>query len=274
MSTTERKTVYERLRRYSLVPERSLEEVFEETLKEFLSRNGVESENCIGRAPTDPRAETSFKFNRNETLDSRSLEGDNGAITTDEGTNKILFDCSGSFGGETNESKQEDELEFDLIDPVDNQQKESRSSDSIGSSNSLSNFLTTDSSTQFDELLLQNLVERGLLNGWQAEKLLAGVSVFRLGGYKIVDFLGKGGCGHVFLGRDPAILNNTGKTGVKYKGDVAIKVLPISRTSPERVGLFLREFEIASRLEHPNVLHCQSVANQRSIYYSISDYVN
>ena len=65
----------------------------------------------------------------------------------------------------------------------------------------------------------------------------------KLGHYRILRALGKGGMGEVYLAGD-----------TKLKREVAIKVLPASvRDDPERLRLFRREAEAAARLKHPNI---------------------
>ena len=53
--------------------------------------------------------------------------------------------------------------------------------------------LTPEQLKQFEELFLSMLLERELLNPWQTEQLRRGGSSFQLGGYRIIDLLGKGG---------------------------------------------------------------------------------
>ena len=117
-----------------------------------------------------------------------------------------------------------------------------------------SGLLTQESRRQFETRFLEKLLERKAINHWQAAQLAAGRSTFKLGGYRIVDQLGQGGYGRVFLGRKPEITSNVDKTGVKFKDDVAIKVLPIKIASKEAIGRFIRECEISKRLNHPNVI--------------------
>lgn len=65
----------------------------------------------------------------------------------------------------------------------------------------------------------------------------------RIGDYAIVEVLGVGGMGAVFLAQRDG-------TGVY----VALKVLLSGAASPEERGRFAREIQLAQRIEHPNVL--------------------
>ena len=67
----------------------------------------------------------------------------------------------------------------------------------------------------------------------------------RLGPYRIVDLLGVGGMGEVYRARDDR-LNRL----------VAVKVLPADRVaaSAERRSRFVQEAQLASALQHPNIV--------------------
>ena len=84
-----------------------------------------------------------------------------------------------------------------------------------------------------DEELGKKLVEREYLNRWQVDQLIQGHTKFRLGPYRIVDAIGKGGMGHVFKGEHELL------------GRIeAIKVLPKSRSTPESIQCFQREIRV------------------------------
>ncbi len=68
-------------------------------------------------------------------------------------------------------------------------------------------------------------------------------SEFRLGPYRIIKELGRGGMGIVYLAEDQDL-----------KRQVALKVLPPTfGTAPAMLARFKREAEVASRLDHPNI---------------------
>jgi len=89
-----------------------------------------------------------------------------------------------------------------------------------------------------------------------------------LGRYQIVESIGKGAMGAVFLGKDPKI----GRT-------VAIKTLPLSKEFDtqqldEVRRRFLREAETAGRLSHPNIVTIYDVGEEHDLAYIAMDYVD
>lgn len=161
-------------------------------------------------------------------------------------------------------TKPENEGAFDALDSSLQEQQQIN----------VANLLTSQTLEKFENLFLQNLQTSGLINPWQAKKLKNGHSNFFLGGYRIIDQLGQGGNGTVFLGRTPENPLNADKNGIKFKGDVAIKVISDKNATKEHLGQFLLECEISKRLDHPNVIRCFNSAQDHDTHYSISEYVN
>ena len=82
--------------------------------------------------------------------------------------------------------------------------------------------------------------------------------------YKLLKKLGAGGMGDVYLAQDTT-LN-------RY---VALKILPRKFTSnPERLGRFQREAQVASILNHPNILTIHEIGEQDGFHYIVSEYVD
>jgi serine/threonine-protein kinase len=82
--------------------------------------------------------------------------------------------------------------------------------------------------------------------------------------YKLLKKLGAGGMGDVYLAQDTT-LN-------RY---VAIKILPKRFTSnPERLGRFQREAQVASVINHPNVLTIHEVGEHDGFHYIVTEYVD
>ena len=75
--------------------------------------------------------------------------------------------------------------------------------------------------------------------------------------YKIIDRLGKGGMGEVYVAED-----------TKLKRKIALKVLPEGMAQdPERLDRFQREAEAIAALSHPNIITIFSVEEGEGIHF-------
>jgi Tol biopolymer transport system component len=84
-----------------------------------------------------------------------------------------------------------------------------------------------------------------------------------LGNFGIVELLGRGGMGEVWLARD-----------ARLKRDVAIKVLPAGLArDPDRIARFEREARAASALNHPNIVAVYDIGCDNGIYWIASELV-
>ncbi|MBN1910197.1 MAG: serine/threonine protein kinase [Pirellulales bacterium] len=110
--------------------------------------------------------------------------------------------------------------------------------------------------------LAGRLVEFGYLNAWQAKQLLEGQTRFHLGPYRIVDWLGQGGMGQVFRAEHHLLGRQ-----------VAIKVLPRDRCTPEAVRNFTREIRAQASLDHRNLVKALDAGHDGNVYYLVSEYV-
>ena len=113
-----------------------------------------------------------------------------------------------------------------------------------------------------DRQLAEKLVEQGCVNHWQAQQLLEGRTKFNLGPYAIVDSLGQGGMGQVFKARH----ETTGQI-------VAVKVLPLSRSTPEAIATFKREVEAQSRLDDPHLVRALDHGHDGNVHYLVTEFV-
>ena len=78
-----------------------------------------------------------------------------------------------------------------------------------------------------------------------------------LGHYKILDKLGEGGMGVVYLAKDTTLDRN-----------VALKVLPANLAeSQERLDRFQREAKTLAALDHPNIVHIYSVEEAEGVRF-------
>ncbi|MAR13366.1 MAG: hypothetical protein CL681_25770 [Blastopirellula sp.] len=112
--------------------------------------------------------------------------------------------------------------------------------------------------------LATTLVRRKVISRWQAEQLLAGRCQFTLGGYRVIQHVGKGGMGKVYLAEADA-------TGDQY----AIKILSKkSLGNPEIVARFQREVQVAMALDHPNIVRAIASGNIRGQHFLVMEFVN
>ena len=119
--------------------------------------------------------------------------------------------------------------------------------------------------TEDQNALSKRLVEAGLLTQWQADKLLAGKHRgFRLGKYKLLGQIGKGGMSHVYLAEH-----------VLMERRVAIKVLPKQRVKDRSyLSRFQLEARAAARLDDPNIVRVFDIDDDgKDTHYIIMEYV-
>ena len=89
---------------------------------------------------------------------------------------------------------------------------------------------------------------------------LVGETVAR---YRIVDVLGHGGMGEVYLAHDPSLNRK-----------VALKLLPVTITDNHlRVLRFQQEARAASAIAHPNVAHIYEIGEANGLHYIAMEYV-
>ncbi len=113
-----------------------------------------------------------------------------------------------------------------------------------------------------DQQLADRLVEMEKLNPWQAIQLLAGRTKFNLNEYWITDSIGQGGMGQVFEGKHSL-------TGQR----VAIKVLPLSKSTPEAIENFIRESRVLASLDHKYLVRAIDANRDGNVYYLVTEYV-
>ena len=114
----------------------------------------------------------------------------------------------------------------------------------------------------YQKRLAAVLVELGYLNAWQVIQLQQGRTKFTLGLYRIVDSIGRGGMGQVFKGEHPVL-----------DREVAIKVLPREKSTPEAVANFNREMKTLARLDHPNLVRAYDAGEDGSVHFLVTEYV-
>ncbi len=115
---------------------------------------------------------------------------------------------------------------------------------------------------EYDKRLAAKLIELGYLNEWQAEQLRRGRIKWTLGAYRILDAIGQGGMGQVFKA-EHSIMRRI----------VAVKVLPLDRTTPESVENFLRETQAQAHLDHPNLVRAFDAGRDGNVHFLVTEFV-
>ena len=107
------------------------------------------------------------------------------------------------------------------------------------------------------------LARRDLITLWQADRLLAGLTAFFMGKYKLLSLLGRGGMGSVFLAEH-----------VTMNRRVALKVVS-RQIGKDRASLerFFAEARAIAALDHPNIVQAYSVDNEGDRHYIVMEYV-
>jgi eukaryotic-like serine/threonine-protein kinase len=109
------------------------------------------------------------------------------------------------------------------------------------------------------------LVREGILTNFQVQQLLQGKwRGFAIGNYKVLERLGSGGMGNVYLCEHKVMRKR-----------VAIKVLAtVSAENPEALKRFYREARAAAALDHPNIVRAHDVGKEDKLHFLVMDYVD
>ena len=107
------------------------------------------------------------------------------------------------------------------------------------------------------------LVRSGKLTEYQAAAITQGrPQSLILGEYVLLNILGKGGMGVVFLARH-RLMDRV----------VALKTLPSAAIKPDAVQRFYREVKAAARLSHPNIVTAYDAGEHAGTHYLVMEYV-
>lgn len=122
-----------------------------------------------------------------------------------------------------------------------------------------------DQKPQTGEQLGVHFVQSKKLTRYQASRVLHNkLAALVLGEYLVLDKIGSGGMGMVFLARHR-----------KMKRTVAIKVLPpgLSRY-PVKLQRFQREMQAAAHLNHPNIVTSHDAGEDNGTHYLVMEYID
>ena len=109
------------------------------------------------------------------------------------------------------------------------------------------------------------LIQAGILTPFQARLILQGKHRgFKLGPYRILNQIGAGGMGQVFLAEHAAL-----------RRKIALKVLPPKQAlDPANVERFYQEARAAAALDHPNIVHAYDVACDKGTHFLVLEYID
>src|SRR5918911_1122064 len=109
------------------------------------------------------------------------------------------------------------------------------------------------------------MVKDGLLTYFQAEQFMLGKwRGFTIGKYKLLERIGFGGMGQVFLCEH-----------MYMRRRVAIKVLPPAKAAePASLGRFYREARAAGSLDHPNIVRTHDIDQDGNLHFIVMDYID
>ena len=115
------------------------------------------------------------------------------------------------------------------------------------------------------EKLAEHLIDAELLTRWQCDNLLDGKHKgFRLGNYRLMRKLGRGGMSTVYLARHALM-----------KREAAIKVLPRRRVEDSSyLARFHREAQAAAALDHPNIVRIYDVDADGNTHFIAMEFID
>jgi serine/threonine protein kinase len=109
------------------------------------------------------------------------------------------------------------------------------------------------------------MVRDGILTFFQAEQFLMGKwKRFSIGKYKVLERLGSGGMGQVFLCEHKLMRRR-----------VAVKVLPTAKADdPSSLERFYREARAVAALDHPNIVRAYDIDQDENLHFLVMEYVD
>ena len=115
-----------------------------------------------------------------------------------------------------------------------------------------------------DRRLARQAVQAKALTLWQAQQLLAGrTNGYKVDRYVLMDLIGQGGMGRVYLARD-----------MRLNRRVALKILSPERVNnPRSIARFQREARVGAQLQHENLVRIYDFGESNGRYYLVMEYI-
>lgn len=113
-----------------------------------------------------------------------------------------------------------------------------------------------------DKAIAQQMVDMGLLTRYQADQILSGRTKFKLGPYIMTDWIGQGGMGQVYKGVHEVMGRES-----------AVKVLPLTKATPDAISNFTREIRTQAQLDHANLVRAYDAGHDGNVHYLVVEYV-
>jgi serine/threonine-protein kinase len=115
-----------------------------------------------------------------------------------------------------------------------------------------------------DRRLAKQAVQAGVLTLWQAQQILAGRSTgFKIDRYTLLELIGQGGMGRVYLARD-----------TRLNRRVAVKILSPERVNnPRAITRFHREALVGAQLQHENLVRIYDEGESTGKCYLVMEYI-
>ncbi len=117
--------------------------------------------------------------------------------------------------------------------------------------------------------MAEELIRQGHLNAWQTAQLYERRTKFTLGNYWVLDAIGQGGYGHVFLGLEKMTPDRR-----NVKNYVALKVLPLARSTPELKKRFAHEIDVQNNLQHPNLVRFLDSGEDGNVQFMVHEFID
>jgi serine/threonine protein kinase len=113
--------------------------------------------------------------------------------------------------------------------------------------------------------LARQLIRDGILTNFQAEQFLQGRwRRFTIGKYKVLERIGTGGMGSVYLCEHKFMRRRA-----------AVKVLPTAKAAdPSALERFYREGRAVAALDHPNIVRAYDIDQEDKIHFLVMEYVD